>query len=123
MRSPGASVGRDRNRVVGQGLTDLGGKRHPFVTAALAAHGDLTVVPVDVVQPQSGDLGGPQPKPGQQQNHRVVAAPHQTVAITGGQQRGGLLRLIPIGNNEGWCARTGIDAPDRSWSISLVSKA
>ena len=59
----------------------------------LAGDGDLAAPPVDVVQPQPGNLAGPQPHPRQQRQHRQVAAAGRTPAITRSQQGLHLRRL------------------------------
>ena len=51
-----AQIRRDRR-------AHLGRQRQPFGAVALAQHRDLAAAPVDVVQPEAGDLAGAQPQP------------------------------------------------------------
>ena len=53
-------------QILGQTATDIRRKREPFVTIALAAHADRARAPVDIVEPEPGDLAGPQAEPDQQ---------------------------------------------------------
>lgn len=73
-------------QVAGDSLTHVRGQRESLGPVALAPHKNLTGTPVDVVQPQDGDLTGAQPEPGQQQQHRVVASPDCTATVTYSQQ-------------------------------------
>ena len=58
-----------------EGLADIDGQRETFDAAALAVHHELAGPPVDVVELQPGDLGGPQTETGQQDQHGVVTKP------------------------------------------------
>ncbi|WP_232303794.1 hypothetical protein [Pseudofrankia sp. DC12] len=53
------------------------------MAGALADDADLAAPPVDVVQPQSGDLGGPEAEAGQQRQDRPVAPPHRGRLVAG----------------------------------------
>ena len=63
-----------RCQVFGQPATDIGRKGHPFATVSLAAHGDRARAPVDIVEPEPGDLAAPQTEPDQQGQNRQIAA-------------------------------------------------
>jgi hypothetical protein len=67
-------------------VADINRKRKKVTTVPLAPYRDLAAAPVDVLQPQAGDLTRAQPHPGQQPQHRVVPQPGCTVLVAGGQQ-------------------------------------
>ena len=48
----------------------------------LAAHQQLTRPPIDIVKLDRRDLTGPQPQPGEQQQHREIASADQPLPIT-----------------------------------------
>jgi hypothetical protein len=72
-RRPAGSVWPASAQVVGDGLTDLDGKRHDITTAALGVDYDLTAPPVEVLEIQAGDLRGTQSEADEHQQHRCVA--------------------------------------------------
>ena len=59
-------------------LARVSRQREPVTVVSLAADGDLAAPPVDVVQTEPG----PQPHPGQQDQHRQVPAPSGALAVT-----------------------------------------
>jgi hypothetical protein len=56
----------------GDRLPDLLRQRQPVFPTGLAAHGQLPAMPVNVRQPQRGDLAGAQPEPRQHGQDREV---------------------------------------------------
>ena len=74
-------------------LADILGQGQPLIAPALARDPELPGAPVDVLDPERGDLAGTQPQPGEHHQHRVVPAPASTSAIARVKQRLQLLRL------------------------------
>ena len=85
---PTAKIGHDR-------LADIDRQRQLVIAAALAAHEQQPAAPVDVIEPDRGDLAGAQPQPRQQQQDRVVAPADQPAPIATGQQPLDRRRLQP----------------------------
>jgi hypothetical protein len=56
------------------------------VAVSLAAHDQLTVVPVDVIKGECYDLSGSKSEPGQQHQDRVVASAHSPTTVAARQQ-------------------------------------
>ena len=67
-------------------------ERQPILAVALAVDRDFTQTPVDVVEPQRGDLLGAQPKTYQHVQDREVPASDRPAAITTLRQAGGRRR-------------------------------
>lgn len=67
------------------------------MTITLAMHADRSGAPVDVVQPEPGDLAAPQAEPDQQSQDRQIAASNGGVGITGRKQTLDLIGLKPLG--------------------------
>src|SRR3954453_15425051 len=82
LRRGGASasqVGRDRR-------ADAGGERQALATVPLPHDPELTDVPVDVVQAQTGHLSRPEAQTAQQEHDRVVTAPRRPAPVTRAEQ-------------------------------------
>jgi hypothetical protein len=54
-------------QVVCQGCTGVLGQRQAVNALPLGVHDDLTVLPVQILEPQSADFAGTQSEPGQKQ--------------------------------------------------------
>jgi hypothetical protein len=63
-------------------LPDVHRQRHRVLTMPLAVHEQLARTPVDVVQPDRGDLPGAQPEPREQHQHGKVAAADHELQVT-----------------------------------------
>jgi hypothetical protein len=85
-RPSAAQIRRDRRAHVGR-------QRQPLGAVALAADHKLPAAPVDVVQPQPGDLPGAQAQPGQHQQDRIVSPAGAGASITTGEQTAQLARF------------------------------
>ncbi len=74
-------------QVAGDRLAHVAGQGQALLGVALAAHHDFPGPPVDVVEAQRGDLGGPQPEAGQQYQDGVITLARRPAAVTARQQR------------------------------------
>jgi hypothetical protein len=69
---------------------DIDGQRQPPV-AFLSADDQLPSTPIDVLQPQRGDLAGARPQPGEHGQDREVAPADRSAPIAAGQHPAHLL--------------------------------
>ena len=76
--------------VVGNRFAHVDRQRHAVMKPLLAADRDLAGTPVDVVEPDRGDLLAAQAEPGQQKQDGAVAAPGRAFAVHGGDQTANL---------------------------------
>jgi hypothetical protein len=79
-------------QISGYRLADIDRQRQMVHPGSLAMHREQPGAPVDVLQPQRGDLPGAQPEPQHHHDHRVVATPGRAAPIAGAQQRPRLRR-------------------------------
>ena len=77
--SPTPEIGHD-------GLTHVDWKRETFETASFAPYEDLSLVPVEVLEPKACHLAGAKPETHEQGENGVVPPPDPPSAITAFQQ-------------------------------------
>src|SRR5215472_9457811 len=61
-------------------------KRQPLLGTSLPSDDDLSGAPVNVVQSEAGDFGGPQPETDQRHQDRVIAPPGRLTLVAARQQ-------------------------------------
>ena len=79
-RTPASQPARQR-------LADISGQRQTLLAAALPADQQLARAPVDIRQPQRGDLAGTQPQPRQHRDDREIPPPDPRAPVTARNSR------------------------------------
>ena len=91
-RPPVLQVGNDR-------LADIGGQRQSFGASSLAGDPKLAGAPVDVIEPERGDLAGAQPQPRSMtstaKSRRPIAVPRSQHASSASNCSGSSARGSP----------------------------
>lgn len=78
-------------------VPDIGWKGYPFMAIALAAHADRARAPVDVVEPEPGDLAAPKAEADQQGEDRQIADADARAGIAGREKATDLIGFEPLG--------------------------
>ena len=86
-----ADLRRTANRpvltqIIRDRASNIGRQRQPSrATAFLRTHGELSILPVEVIELQSDDFDASQPEPGQQQKNRAISPPNGRLLVARGQ--------------------------------------
>ena len=84
-------------QIFGHPVTDIGWKWYSFMTISLAAHTDRASAPIDIAEPEPGDLAAPQAEPNQQGQDRQIAATDSSVGIASCKQTAHLIGIERLG--------------------------
>jgi hypothetical protein len=91
-RSP-VTLRSSTTKIRDDGTADICGHREMIVPVAFAADQNFGAAPVDIFEPQSGDLASAQPETHEKQEYREITATNRRPPVTPAKQLRYLLRL------------------------------